>query len=573
MFRSLVLLNALCLYTSVTVYIAFFAAMAPVSGQTELAWLNLFFMLSTAGGILSFGIFRHSFPDFSLRRAFMAALGVNGISIAALATILSTGTGLHLCYAGLFLFAASNGYLTGNLFYRISRCVPSGRQGFCIGSFLACSHFFMFLSESLVKSLGISQSDSLYFLLPVLAIMAIVLLRNEPKETETNTATPAPDSLIRRHAPLFLIAAALLSLTVGFSDSLFLTRHAESAEWFRYTRFVNVGGFLLAGWLADKYPLYLPLTALLAKTMSLGFCVFLLEGGNVGLSNIADCFFTTFLIVFLIWLFIKLASHVSRAELWAGMGRVIELPCGAIGAMLGIILLQHLPVSLTFLVYVILLMLSVALFYQVMLVWHKNANRPVILATVNGPALVQSDYRPYAVTGSTNDVGSTDGIGSSVTVVPTTDQETPVDGIAITVKYPDSLAAKETPVNKDIASTNSLELHTTNDTVSVESVPPTLNPTFNITPEQMDELLLRFKEFYHLTPREIEILQELLKEHSIAEIAEALVVTPRTVKYHIGNLFQKTGAKTQKDLKRILRKQKKRFDSGLDVIPSAEEEE
>ena len=35
----------------------------------------------------------------------------------------------------------------------------------------------------------------------------------------------------------------------------------------------------------------------------------------------------------------------------------------------------------------------------------------------------------------------------------------------------------------------------------------------------------------------------------------------------------KTGAKTQKDLKRILRKQKKRFDSGLDVIPPDEEEE
>ena len=503
----------------------------------------------------------------------MAALGVNGISIAALATILSTGTALHLCYAGLFLFAASNGYLTGNLFYRIARCVPAEKQGFCIGAFLACSHFFMFLSESLVKSLGISQSYFLYFLLPVLAIMAIVLSRYKLKETETNTVTPAPDSLIRRHAPLFLIAAALLSLTVGFSDSLFLTRHAESAEWFRYTRFVNVGGFLLAGWLADTYPVYLPLTALLAKTLSLGFCVFLLEGGNVGLSNIADCFFTTFLIVFLIWLFIKLASHVSRSELWAGLGRVIELPCGALGAMLGVLLLQHLPVSLTFLVYVILLMLSVALFYQAMLVWHKNTNRPVIMATVNGPALVQSDYVTYPIAGSTTNVGSTDGIGSNVTVTSTTDQETPDDGTAITEKHPEFLAAKEKSVKAEIASTNSPELCTTNGTAPAEIIPPVLDPTFSITPEQMEDLLLKFKAFYHFTKRETEILHELLNEHSIAEIAEALVVTPRTVKYHISNLFQKTGAKTQKDLKRILRKQKRRFDAGLDVISPDEEEE
>jgi DNA-binding CsgD family transcriptional regulator len=520
MFRDLVLLNALCLYTSVTVYIAFFAAMAPVSGQTELAGLNLFFMLSTAVGILSFGVFRNRFPDFPLRHAFLAALGVNGISIAALAVILFTGKGFSLCYAGLFLFAASNGYLTGNLFYRISCYIPTARQGLCIGSFLACSHFFMFLSDSLVKAFGIPQNYSLCFPFPVLAIMGIILLRKEPKET--NHTTPAPNLLIRRHAPLFLIAAALLSLTVGFSDSLFLTRHAESAEWFRYTRFANVGGFLLAGWLADTYPVYLPLTALIAKTVSLGFCVFWLEGGNVGLSNIADCFFTTFLIVFLIWLFITLASHVSRSELWAGLGRVIELPCGALGAMLGVILLQHLPVSLTFLVYVIMLMLSAALFYQALLVWHKNSNRPVILATVNRVAQVHAGF---------------------VTIEPHPPVQVQSDYI--------------TPA---IANT------------TVEPLPTVLDPTFNITPEQMDELLLKFKAFYHFTRRETEILRELLKEQSIAEISETLIVTPRTVKYHISNLFQKTGAKTQKDLKRILRKQKKRFDSGQDVISPDKEE-
>ena len=546
MFFDLVLLNALCLYTSVTVYIAFFAAMAPVSGQTELAYLNLFFMLSTAGGILSFGLLLNRFPDFSLHHAFLAALGVNGAGIAALAAILFTGKGFFLCYAFLFLFTASNGYITGNLFYRISRCIPPARQGFCIGCFLACSHFFMFLSDSLIKILGISQSYSLCFLFPVLAIMGIILLRKEPGES--NNTTPVPNSLIRRHAPLFLIAAALLSLTVGFSDSLFLTRHAESAEWFRYTRFVNVGGFLLAGWLADTYPVYLPLTALLAKTMSLGFCVFLLEGGNVGLSNIADCFFTTFLIVFLIWLFITLASHVSRSELWAGLGRVIELPCGALGALLGVFLLRHLPVSLTFLVYVILLMLSVALFYQAMLVWHKNANRPVIMATVNGPVQVQADYVTY-------DAGLRDSVISTATVSQTTAPQIPNRN------------------NEEYAVTESLELKITNATNHGDALPPALDPVFNITPEQMDELLLKFKSFYHFTRRETEILQELLKERSIAEIAEALVVTPRTVKYHIGNLFQKTGAKTQKDLKRILRKQKKRFDSGLDVIPPDEEEE
>ena len=106
-----------------------------------------------------------------------------------------------------------------------------------------------------------------------------------------------------------------------------------------------------------------------------------------------------------------------------------------------------------------------------------------------------------------------------------------------------------------------------------EVPPPALSTTFNMTPEQLDELLRKFKTFYHLTRRETEILRELLWERSIMEIAEALVITPRTVKYHISNLFQKTGATTQKTLKRILRKQKRRFDSGLDVVPSNEDDE
>ena len=91
-----------------------------------------------------------------------------------------------------------------------------------------------------------------------------------------------------------------------------------------------------------------------------------------------------------------------------------------------------------------------------------------------------------------------------------------------------------------------------------EVPPPALSTAFNMTQEQLDELLQKFKAFYHLTRRETEILRELLWERSIQEIAETLVITPRTVKYHISNLFQKTGAT---------------FDSGLDVVPSNEDDE
>lgn len=596
MFRTQILLNALCLFSSVTVYLAVIGASSQVSDQLGMAALNLFFMLSTAAGIFAFGFFRGRVPAFPPAHAQLAAFCVNAACVAALVNILNVRPGFGLRYAALFLFTFSNGYITGSLFSQIARYIPAARQGFCIGASLASAHFFLFLSDTLVAVLHIPTPHALFFLFPVLALMAYLLLHNEPEELTDINATPSPDSFLLRHAPLFLLAAVLLSLTVGFSDSLFLTRHAEFMEWHRYTRFINVGGFLLAGWLADSRPFYLPLAALLARTVSLGFCVFMLEGGAVSISSIADCFFTTFLIVFLIWVFITLSPRMPCPELWAGMGRIVELPCGAIGTLLGIFLLHRLPVSLTFLVYMALLMCSGALFYQAMLIWIRRSNRPVILATVNEPepknkingtAWLTDNYNAWE-TENNNAPTLTDHDAAALEIENTNAatlsdyyaaaSEDDEDILLNTESYITDfsnldLAEKENATQPEPEAIPSSARANETRTQPDEVPPPALSTAFNMTPEQLDELLQKFKAFYHLTRRETEILRELLWERSIQEIAETLVITPRTVKYHISNLFQKTGATTQKTLKRILRKQKRRFDSGLDVVPSNEDDE
>ena len=597
MFRTQILLNALCLFSSVTVYLAVIGASSHVSDQLGMAALNLFFMLSTAAGIFAFGFFRGRVPAFPPVHAQLAAFCVNAACVAALVNILNVRPGFGLRYAALFLFTFSNGYITGSLFSQIARYIPAARQGFCIGASLASAHFFLFLSDTLVAVLHIPTPHALFFLFPVLALMAYLLLHNEPEELPDKNATPSPDPFLLRHAPLFLLAAVLLSLTVGFSDSLFLTRHAEFMEWHRYTRFINVGGFLLAGWLADSRPFYLPLAALLARTVSLGFCVFMLEGGAVSISSIADCFFTTFLIVFLIWVFITLSPRMPNPELWAGMGRIVELPCGAIGTMLGIFLLQRLPVSLTFLVYMALLMCSGALFYQAMLIWIRRSNRPVILATVNEPeepknkiygtAWPTENYNAWetennnAPTLTDHDVAASEFENTNAATLSdyyAAASEDDEDILLNTESYITDfsnldLAEKENATQPEPEAIPSSARANETRTQPDEVPPPALSTAFNMTPEQLDELLQKFKAFYHLTRRETEILRELLWERSIQEIAETLVITPRTVKYHISNLFQKTGATTQKTLKRILRKQKRRFDSGLDVVPSNEDDE
>ena len=632
MFRTQILLNALCLFSSVTVYLAVIGASSHVSDQLGMAALNLFFMLSTAAGIFAFGFFRGRVPAFPPAHAQLAAFCVNAACVAALVNILNVRPGFGLRYAALFLFTFSNGYITGSLFSQIARYIPAARQGFCIGASLASAHFFLFLSDTLVAVLHIPTPHALFFLFPVLALMAYLLLHNEPEELPDINATPSPDPFLLRHAPLFLLAAVLLSLTVGFSDSLFLTRHAEFMEWHRYTRFINVGGFLLAGWLADSRPFYLPLAALLARTVSLGFCVFMLEGGAVSISSIADCFFTTFLIVFLIWVFITLSPRMPSPEIWAGMGRIVELPCGAIGTLLGIFLLQRLPVSLTFLVYMALLMCSGALFYQAMLIWIRRSNRPVILATVNEPepkniingtalptencnaweaeknnaptltdhdaaasefentnAATLSDYHiaaleieninattlsDYYAAASENENINAATLSDYYAAASEDDEDILLNTESYITDFSNlDLAEKENATQPEPEAIPSSARANETRTQPDEVPPPALSTAFNMTPEQLDELLQKFKAFYHLTRRETEILRELLWERSIQEIAETLVITPRTVKYHISNLFQKTGATTQKTLKRILRKQKRRFDSGLDVVPSNEDDE
>ena len=596
MFRTQILLNALCLFSSVTVYLAVIGASSQVSDQLGMAALNLFFMLSTAAGIFAFGFFRGRVPAFPPAHAQLAAFCVNAACVAALVNILNVRPGFGLRYAALFLFTFSNGYITGSLFSQIARYIPAARQGFCIGASLASAHFFLFLSDTLVAVLHIPTPHALFFLFPVLALIAYLLLHYEPEELTDINATPSPDSFLLRHAPLFLLAAVLLSLTVGFSDSLFLTRHAEFMEWHRYTRFINVGGFLLAGWLADSRPFYLPLAALLARTVSLGFCVFMLEGGAVSISSIADCFFTTFLIVFLIWVFITLSPRMPCPELWAGMGRIVELPCGAIGTLLGIFLLQRLPVSLTFLVYMALLMCSGALFYQAMLIWIRRSNRPVILATVNEPEpknKINGTAWPTencnAWEAEKNNAPTLTDHDAAALEIANTNAATLSDYYAAASEDDEDillntesyitdfsnldLAEKENATQPEPEAIPSSARANETRTQPDEVPPPALSIAFNMKPEQLDELLQKFKAFYHLTRRETEILRELLWERSIQEIAETLVITPRTVKYHISNLFQKTGATTQKTLKRILRKQKRRFDSGLDVVPSNEDDE
>ena len=64
--------------------------------------------------------------------------------------------------------------------------------------------------------------------------------------------------------------------------------------------------------------------------------------------------------------------------------------------------------------------------------------------------------------------------------------------------------------------------------------------------------LTEWQEKFAFTPREMEVLKEVLTEKTAAEIAAELGIKERTVRYHIANLLKKTGTTHRAELKLLL---------------------
>ena len=90
-----------------------------------------------------------------------------------------------------------------------------------------------------------------------------------------------------------------------------------------------------------------------------------------------------------------------------------------------------------------------------------------------------------------------------------------------------------------------------NETAETVSDTETVSQNDELTARE-EEKLREFKMRYQLSVRETEVLQQILLNRSISEIADALFISPRTVKFHITSLLRKTGASSQRTLKREL---------------------
>ena len=537
---NLILLHSALFFIYVMIYIALLTSSLTFAGKLGPMEMNLWLVTAPVVGFFLFGFTFRRFSHKQFRQLLTAFLGILGVSIATLGLGVAAGAGPLCTGMGLLLFPLGTGYIYGYLHYLMCRWLPSGRRGLCIGLGFALPNLLQFLVDWLLK---ITAAPPLFLwglLLVVLAFMATLLLRTKTWGFEEQPVAPRP--LITRNLPLLCCICAIMGLLVGLNDTVSLVRYDEYVDFHFLSRVYSAIGFLLAGWLADHYPLWLPLTALLSKAVVLGFHVLALEGYPFWITVCGDAFFTAALNLFVVWLFVSVALHTRRPELWAGMSRAAELPVAGLAGMLGSTLLQAFPPFVTLLVFVAALLLAMVLYYRCFLLYSDSllkSRAPILLPHTGKVVLAHTGETVFVTVPAEESttrklVDTTSGDVGTETIVTEDVSEEKEESKTVAFTSANSITEKDLPAetaNKKLTETNSRK------------------PSAN---EITEEKLLAYKNRYGLSVRETDVLAHILKDRSINEIAEELFISPSTVKFHVANLLKKTGAGSQRRLKQIV---------------------
>ena len=584
--KRLIAANALSFFSMVIVYQAFLTVASPLSAirlPFSLMQLNLWFMFVSLFGVLLFAYTFHREPERDVTRLLHISLAVNGLSVLALAAGLAGKTVTFFLYIGGLLFPLACGYLDGCLFYLLARHTVPRRQGIAIGLYIAITNGLLFLVQRLVER---ATGEPLFFPWPLLLVaLALIAFLLRPVPAEETAKPVVPQTQVSDHLPLFCGIGILLSLLIGLSSTLDFVEYEEYyRNWHAISRLFLAAGYLAAGWLADHYPVWLPVAALLAKVAVFAAYTFVLEGAPLWFTIFADAFFSPFIILFIIWMFFNVALRSTRPELWAGMGRAIERPFHVLGALAGEMLLEHkVSHGVMSLVYMGLLILAVVLLYRLFLLYAEAWKHSV---ESEADARVKAKTASFANAGlnaakNTKTLANAEisAQASADHFVETVESENKKDTTAtetITAVSADffdnnqlEMVADETETS-ELFTTEITEEATAVKTISAVSADNSENQEEETAAEKEEakqddsqpndsgplhgDRLRKYQLRYRLTNRETEVLWEILQKHKTSEIAANLFITVPTAKYHISNILQKTGAQNQRELRYMIQK-------------------
>ena len=589
--KRLIAANALSFFSMVIVYQAFLTVASPLSAirlPFSLMQLNLWFMFVSLLGVLLFAYTFRREPERGITRLLHVSLAANGLSVLALAAGLAGETATFFLYIGGLVFPLACGYLDGYLFYLLARHTVPRCQGIAIGLYIAFTNGLLFLVQRLVEWV---TGAPLFLPWPLLLLaLALIAFLLRPVPAEEKAQPVVPQTQIMDHLPLFCGIGVLLSLLIGLSSTLDFVEYEEYyRNWHAISRLFLAAGYLAAGWLADHYPVWLPLAALLAKVTVFAAYTFVLEGAPLWFTIFADAFFSPFIILFIIWMFFNVALRSSRPELWAGMGRAIERPFHVLGALAGEMLLEHkVSHGVMSLVYMGLLILAVVLLYKLFLLyaeaWKHSAVEETV-AKVKAEAAAQTSANIFKSAIAAENKKDTTAINhlaavssenfadkNPETVVDEAEdlelyasefaEEVAEDYFSNMISEKDAETQNAAPsrvASSRTAASRVAEPEEAKGTSDSPSATEDVIKTDLSLPDESGPLhgdrLRKYQLRYRLTNRETEVLWEILQKHKTADIATNLIITIPTAKYHISNILQKTGTKNQRELRYLISKE------------------
>ena len=413
---------------------------------------------------------------------------------------------------GVTLSILGWGFLTAYILYRAALEVPAAYLGRFIGISYGLSAFLQFAvgtADAFLPALSLAQLVAL----PCLA--ACAYLSRGADDTVTSLppqeSSPAWHAFFQQSRIHLLLGAALLSLLMGFSDSVTVMHFEEFAPAFPASRLCYAVGLVFFGWLADKRFAILPAIVLLMNAYYLWFRA-LDTKMFLPLSQIVETICSGPTIILLTAGFLHAAARSDRPERWAAMSRIVGLPLTSFGLALGLWLWPVISTATMLAVYTTLLLVAVVLLYRGTLAYLgalRTAAEPQIFAVAAASAL--------------------------------TAEEMPAEGLS-----PSDASTTETPAEAP-APTPPIEASVPSQTAD-ESAPPVEASHEGSEPLDETRSAAAFAAYcrrYGLTAKESEILEEILKGQSADAIAEAHFITKRTVRFHISNLLHKTGNKSQ----------------------------
>ncbi|MBR1760404.1 MAG: helix-turn-helix transcriptional regulator [Schwartzia sp.] len=352
----------------------FYLVLSYMAAQGAFSWLvpfvpggrtalNLLYMVFASAGMLAFGFFhRH----LETRGRLFALLLANGAARAAM-ELLPAGAART---AAALLFLLGCGCLVGLVFFLTARRVPRSILGRFVGGSMAAATGLMFL---------LSLAGDV---LPTTALATAVafgamarLLGTDGGEFLSPGSHAVTETTGTMRLPLLAGVAALLSFAYGINDSTSYLRFEEFQDAFGLSRLALCAGLLLAGQLADRRRAHLPLAAMLGGAATMVFHAMTLEGFPAWALFYANEFFWSFSFLFILLVFMETSLRTERPQLWAGMGRLIEMPAEGLGAALGTAMMAAFPPSAVLTAYTLVLTAAAGLLYRGLLFDAEAARR------------------------------------------------------------------------------------------------------------------------------------------------------------------------------------------------------